>query len=191
MMRALAAVALVIVLGMGTGLAGEAAGGQGAGGQQVPFRVFPLDSFGAEVKDWADESLPHYSIMTHVAEWENAFRPVGSGKPFTPNPEFFEKAQLVSISRVSAPPAPGQKVLDVKSLSIVGGELVLSYVFMEPPAQGGRKMKSTILVAYPANVTNPLRISEDTETPGTRFADAELEQAIREGRFKQVPPPQQ
>lgn len=190
MMRALAAVALVVVLGMGTIWAGEAPPPAAPQGQPVPFRVFPLDSFGAVVKDWSDQSLPHYAIMTHVAEWENAFQPVGGGKPFTPQPEFFEKAQLVSISRVSMPPAPGQKVLDVKSVAIVDGELVLNYVFMPPTGQG-RPVKSTILVAIPSNVHNPLRISEDTETPGTRFADAELEQAIREGRFKQVPPQQQ
>lgn len=190
-MRILAAM-MVMAICVGTCQAGEPGNQAGApGGKPVPFRVVPIEQFGAVAKNWPDESLPHYNIMNHVGEWELAFQPVGGAggnRPFTPNPAVFEKAQLVAISRVSAAPQPGHQVLRVKSLEIVDGELVLSYVFVPPANPSGQKVKNTIIVAYPTDVHNPLRISEDTETAGSRFAQSELEEALREGRFKAPAP---
>lgn len=188
MMRFLAVVLLTVSC-MGACLAGEA----GAKGQAVPYRVVPIEAFSSVVKNWGDDSMPHYAIMNNVGEWELAFQPtvvMGSNKPTHPGPEVFEKVQLVSISRVSDAPAPGEKVLSVKSLNLVDGELVLTYVFAPPAKKASYKAKSTILVAIPVTYQNPLRISEDIETPETRIANAELEEAIKAGRFKPEAPQQ-
>lgn len=182
MKRILAAAVLAAVC-MGTVWAGEAA----PRGQAVPYQVAPIEAYASVVKNWSDDSMPQYSIMKNVGEWELAFQPtatMGNQKPFHPGPEVFKKFYLVAISRVSKAPAPGQQVLKVKSVSVIDGELVLSYVFMPPENNATHKAKNTILVAIPNEFQNPLRISEDIETDTTRATNAELEEAIREGRVK-------
>lgn len=192
MMRALA-ICILAACCAGTIFAGDAAGAGTAQGRQVPYQVMPMEAFSAAIKDWADESMPHYAIMNHAGEWDLAFQPARTPddkRPFRPQPSFFEKAWVVAISRVSEAPPPGQRTLAFKSLAITEGQLVLTYSFIPPPPGSGRKVKSTLLVAIPANVQYDLRIIEDTETPESLAAQRELEEAIREGRFKPQPLPQ-
>lgn len=186
MMRVLTAAVLAFC--MGVCLAGEAAGAAAPKGQQVPHQIIPIEDFAVAVKNWEDESLPHYSIMNHVGEWDNAFQPtqvMGGQKPTKPDAKLFEKAQLIAISRVSDAPAPGQKVLVIKSFVLENGEMVLTYSFIPPTNKAGYKVKNTLLVAIPTQYQNyGLRFIEDTETAGSMAARAEYEEALREGRIK-------
>lgn len=186
--------ALAVLFGLFAGICGAGEGAAPGGGIPVPFQVVPSDHFAAVIKNWSDESMPHYAIMTHMGEWDFAFQPtvtMGNNRPTRPDPSLFEKAWLVAISRVTDAPAPGQKVLDVKSLVLQDGQLVLTYTFIPPENKASYKAKSTILVAIPVRYQNELRIIEDTETAMTRTAQAELDDAKRAGRVKpQQPAPQ-
>ena len=184
-MRRILLVALLASAVAGAGLAGE--GRPAPQGQGVPYRIIPLDGAGVTVKNWANEADPHYAIIGNLGEWQATFIPtqtMGGKKPYQPEAGLFNREALVAMSRVSDAPPPGQKVLALKSVEVVAGELVLTYSFIPPTQKASFKVKNTLLVAVPVQYLDGLRIAEEIETPDTMAAAAELEAAKAAGRVK-------
>lgn len=199
-MKRVLAIVVVAILAAGAGLAAD----RGApppppppGGRQVPYRVIPMENVAAVVKNWSDENAPHYAIIGNLGEWRATFTPtvvMGDKRPTEPDPGLFNREVLVAISRVSDAPAPGERVLAVKSVARENGELVLTYSFMPPPRRGGHRAKSTLVVAIPAEFQDGLRLVEEIETPTTIATQRELDAAKAAGRVKPpalppAPPP--
>ena len=190
-------VLLALVLVSAVAVSGAAA--DRSGGTPIPYRVIPLDDAGVFVKNWADQSMPSYSIIGNMEEWRSVFQPaatMGGKKPFQPDPAIFADNILVTVSRVTDAPAPGEKVLVIKSFVYADGEAVMTYDFIPPKNKASFTVKNTLLVMMPARYQDVIRFVEDEQSAGSLAAGAELEAAKAAGLYKQpqpapmpVPPP--
>ena len=185
-------VLLIMLLALTVSSAGWSAEAGRAQGKPIPYKVIPMEDFAAFVKNWSDESAPHYAIVGNIEEWKSVFSPaatMGNKKPFQPDPAIFQENVLVAISRVSDMPGPGEKVLAINSFIMTDGEAVLTYTFTQPAKKASYKVKNTLLIMMPAQYQDVIRFVEDEQTPDSLAAQAELEAAKAAGRYKQPTQP--
>lgn len=181
LMTILAAVALAVACRAANGFGGEQRG------RPIPYRVIPFEQLGVSVNNWTDTSNAKFSIIGSPAEWRMAFSPngsLGNKQPPAPNAAFFEREQLVAVSRESAAPASGQPILVPRSLELLDNELVFTYSFIPPQMNTGHRVKATLLLAIPVEHQSNIRFLEEIETPTTLATEAELDAAKAAGRYK-------
>ena len=181
-MRQAMAVLVLVLLATGSGLAADAS-------RPIPFRLVSLYDYSVTVKQWANPDDPSYSIITNVGEWRLAFPPAATmrnNRPFQPEGGLFQREYLLAISRVSDAPAQGERVLRVKSLNLVDGQVELTYQFVPPAAPASFKVINTLLLAIPVEYpVDGIHILEQIETAASLATQAGVEAARAAGRIKQ------
>ena len=180
-MRQAMAVLTLVLLATVSGLAAD-------GSRAIPFRLVSLYDYSVTVRQWANPNEPSYSIITNAGEWKLAFPPAAvmrDNRPFQPEGALFQREYLLSVSRVSDAPAQGERVLRVKSLNLVDGQVELTYQFVPPAAPASFKVINNLLLAVPVDFpVDGIRIVEQVETTASLATQAGVEAARAAGRIK-------
>lgn len=131
--------------------------------EPVEFRVVPMETYAAFVKNWNNRDEPLRKVIRSPKEWDEAFSPavtMGNKKPTAPDRAFFAKEQLLVVARVMPAPARGETPLTAESVMKIGGRAVLTYRYQPPAADASYTVKAVLMVAVPKDVSGPFSFVE-------------------------------
>jgi len=132
-------------------------------GTPVPYRVVPMETFSAFVKDWDDgdaqlhRNMFHTAVIRNLDDWNEVFAPavvMGDDRLSAPDEAVFEYLAFLVVARITPPVSEEEEnPLSVAALrKNSGGNLLeLSYRYDPEPTllRGDMRAKSVLLVAVP------------------------------------------
>lgn len=157
---------LFALMGMVVFMAGVAAAADPIRVESVEYREIPQDEYAAFVKNWNGDG-PLCAVIRSPADWEKYMGAAvvqGNKKPVAPDAKFFEKEQIVLVSRVTpALPEDSEEMdpLMVRSFISDADGQELTYRFQPPQKGASFSVKATLMLAVSKKYKGPFLFVEE------------------------------